>query len=108
MEVRKLIPILLFGSILIFGGCKKYTSNVMLKTKSEDVNWSAEYTKVVDEYKLRAGDKIQYTIYTNLGEAIIDPSGNLKSVTNAPSDNQSGNTGRPEYEISESGYCFFL
>lgn len=108
MEIKKLFPIFLFGLIFVFGGCKKYTSNVMLKTKKDDINWSSEYKKVFDEYKLRPGDKIQFNIYTNLGEAIIDPSGNLVSAnTAAPSDNQTTDNGKPEYVISESGFCFF-
>lgn len=94
--------------MFVWGGCKKYTSNTMLKTKKGDINWSVEYKKVVDEYKLRPGDKIQYSIYTNLGEAIIDPSGNLVSAnTAAPTDAQGGVDGKPTYEISESGFCFF-
>ena len=40
--MKKLIPILIFGLIFVFGGCKKYTSNVMLKTKNGDINWSTE------------------------------------------------------------------
>lgn len=106
--MRKIAAILIFIFVFALSSCKKYTSNVMLKTKTSDINWSAEYKKVVDEYKLRPGDKIQYSIYTNLGEAIIDPSGNLVSAnSSAPTDNQTVNSGRPEYEISESGFCFF-
>lgn len=113
MEIIKKGGVFLFFiSLIILSGCKKYTSNIMLKTEDGDINWSAEYKKVIDEYKLRIGDKIQYTLYTNLGEAIIDPSGKLVAAPAAGGVSSSAGSGalapgKPVYEVSEAGTCFF-
>lgn len=107
--MRRSISIILGLLVLfIWSGCgKKYTSNIILKTEDGDINWSAEYKKTIDEYSLRVGDKIQFNIYTNLGEAIIDPSGKLVAANSVPSEGQGTSGGKPSYEVSESGTCFF-
>lgn len=94
--------------LLVLNSCsKKYSGNVILKTEEEDINWSAEYSKTLQEYILRAGDKIQYSIYTNKGEAIIDPTGLLVQRAQIETDDNVLTSGRPVYEVSEAGTAFF-
>jgi|GEM_PF-1303294 len=91
---------------LLFTGCKSYTANVILKAEKEEINWQAAYQKTLIESPIKIGDKIQFSIFTNLGEAIIDPSGNL--VTTASFGDANANSiEKPSYEVLESGGCFF-
>lgn len=113
MEINKSLIAFFLGFLILVSSCKTYTSNVILKTDSQDLNWSAAYEKTLVAYSLRPGDKFQFTLYTNLGEAIIDPSGKLVSAA-APSSSSSSATststavaGKPVYEVSEAGTCFF-
>ncbi len=99
----------LFGSIMVLvvmGGCKSYTSNVILQTEPKDINWKSEYQKTIIDYPIRVADRIQFTLYTNLGEAIIDPSGKLVVAGNI-GDNNIVATDKPSYEVSEAGTCHF-
>ncbi len=95
-----------FFAAMIFTGCKSYTSNVLLKADKEDVNWTAAYQKTVIESPIKVGDKIQFSIFTNMGEAIIDPSGNLQKTTTF-GDQNVVSAEKPTYEVLESGICFF-
>jgi len=88
-------------------GCKSYTSNVILKTEPTDINWQSAYTKVTIEYPIKVGDKIQFSLYTNLGESIIDPSGNLVAVKASSGEDNKINAEQPTYEVLESGMCLF-
>jgi polysaccharide export outer membrane protein len=90
---------------IVFTGCKSYTSNVLLQADKDQVNWQSAYQKTIIESPIRIGDKIQFSIFTNLGEAIIDPSGKL--VTTTFGDANSTSTEKPTYEVLESGGCFF-
>ena len=97
--------------VIIFAACKSrsYTGNVILQADADDVNWQAAYMKTVVENPIKVGDKIQFSIFTNSGEAIIDPSGRL---INAPTSSNFGdantsNQEKPTYEVLESGICNF-
>ena len=92
---------------IILQGCKSYTSNIILKAEPTDINWKSAYEKAIVENPIKVGDKIQYTIFTNQGESIIDPSGNLMT---AKSYGESNSTlaDRPIFEVLESGTCFQL
>ena len=111
MEINKSLIAFFLAFLILVSSCKTYTSNVILKTDSQDLTWSAAYEKTLVAYSLRPGDKFQFTLYTNLGEAIIDPSGKLVSAaTSGSSSTTSTNTavaGKPVYEVSEAGTCFF-
>lgn len=114
MEINKSLIAFFLAFLILVSSCKTYTSNVILKTDSQDLNWSAAYEKTLVAYSLRPGDKFQFTLYTNLGEAIIDPSGKLVSASASgsasSSTSSSTNTavaGKPVYEVSEAGTCFF-
>ncbi len=111
MEINKSLIAFFLAFLILVSSCKTYTSNVILKTDSQDLNWSAAYEKTLVAYSLRPGDKFQFTLYTNLGEAIIDPSGKLvPAATSGSSSTTSTNTavaGKPVYEVSEAGTCFF-
>lgn len=98
-----------FLMLLIAGlsGCKSYTSNVILKTEPTDVNWHSAYTKVTIEYPIKVGDKIQFSIFTNQGESIIDPSGNLVAVNTSFGEENASTAEKPTYEVLESGICLF-
>jgi polysaccharide export outer membrane protein len=96
--------LLLFAGLT---GCKSYTSNVILKTEPTDVNWVSAYTKVTIEYPIKVGDKIQFSLFTNLGESIIDPSGNLVAVNTGFGDENKSSTEKPTFEVLESGMCLF-
>ena len=87
-------------------GCKSYTSNVLLKTEPADINWTAAYQKAIVEYPVRIGDKIQFSIYTNEGESIIDPTGNLVSAKSFGTGDVSI-ADKPTYEVLENGMCNF-
>lgn len=97
--------------VIIFGGCKShsYTGNVILQTEADDINWQAAYQKTIVQNPIKVGDKIQFSIYTNSGEAIIDPSGKLISTpTNSGfGDANTGTQEKPTYEVLESGMCNF-
>lgn len=113
MEINKSLIAFFLGFLILISSCKTYTSNVILKTESQDLNWSATYEKTLVAYTLRPGDKFQFSLYTNLGEAIIDPSGKLvntaasSSTTSTTSSVSTAVSGKPVYEVSEAGTCFF-
>lgn len=99
----------LFVLLLFAGSCKTYTGNIILKTEKEDENWKAAYSKVIIEYPIKVGDKLQFTLFTNEGESIIDPTGNL---VKASTQNSNGGSNEPIeqnpiYEVLESGECLF-
>lgn len=96
--------LLLFAGLT---GCKSYTSNVILQAEPTDVNWQSAYTKVTIEYPIKVGDKIQFSLFTNLGESIIDPSGNLVAVKAGSSEENKADVSQPTYEVLESGMCLF-
>lgn len=96
----------LVSIVLILGGCRSYTSNVLLKAEPEDGNWKSEYKQTVINYPIKVADKIQFTLYTNLGEAIIDPSGKLVPIS-ALGESNTITEEKESFEVSESGFCRF-
>lgn len=102
----KLLLILPLAAVILSQGCKSYTSNVILKADESDINWKSAYEKVVIEHPIRPGDRIQFSIFTNSGESIIDPSGNLKNTITF-GDGTTANTDIPTYEVLENGTCHF-
>lgn len=94
----------LFGIFLT--GCKSYTSNIVLQAEEEEINWQSTYSKAMIESPIKVGDKIQFSIFTNLGESIIDPSGKLVATTTF-GDINTTSVEKPTYEVLESGVCFF-
>ncbi len=101
----KLFAFALFA-IFLLPGCKSYTSNVLLQAEKEEINWKSEYQKTIIDYPIKIGDKIQFTLYTNAGESIIDPSGKLIAATTMGDVNTlSGD--KPSFEVSEAGSCHF-
>lgn len=105
MKYFKIVTIALLA--LGFSSCKSYKSNVILTLEEGDINWKDTISKVVVQYPIKIGDKIQFSLYTNLGESIIDPGGNLVAVQTAPLDENKGNVQRPSYDVLEDGSCFF-
>lgn len=95
--------------LLFAGSCKTYTGNIILKTEKEDENWKAAYSKLIIEYPIKVGDKLQFTIFTNEGESIIDPTGNLirASTQNSNGGSNDPTAQNPIYEVLESGECMF-
>jgi polysaccharide export outer membrane protein len=106
--MKKISILFIIVAFAIAPGCKNYKSNIILKAEKEDINWSATYQKVQQEYKLRIGDKFQYSIYTNAGEAIIDPSGQLMPAggQQGSQDGQSTSIMKPVFEVTETGFAF--
>lgn len=102
----KYLWILPMAALVLSQGCKSYTSNVILKAEESDVNWKSAYDKVVIEHPIRPGDRIQFSIFTNAGEAIIDPSGNLTS-SKGFGDGTAPTTDKPTYDVLENGSCQF-
>jgi polysaccharide export outer membrane protein len=100
---------ILYLAVLLIGisGCKSYTSNVILKAEPTDVNWQSAYSKVTIEYPIKVGDKIQFSLFTNSGESIIDPAGNLVAINTTFGDENKAIDEKPTYEVLESGMCFF-
>ena len=96
----------IFLVVFILQGCKSYTSNIILKAEPTDFNWKSSYEKAVIENPIRVGDKIQYSIYTNEGESIIDPGGTLVS-SKSLGDGNDLSASIPTYEVLESGMCLF-
>ncbi|MDI1235624.1 MAG: polysaccharide biosynthesis/export family protein [bacterium] len=96
----------LIAAIFLFSGCKSYTSNVLLKAENEEVNWKSEYQKTIIDYPIKVGDKIQFTLYTNSGESIIDPSGKL-IATSTFGDANTVSIDKPSFEVSVDGMCHF-
>lgn len=92
--------------IFLLPGCKSYTSNVLLKAEKEDINWKSEYQRTIIDYPIKVGDKIQFTLYTNAGESIIDPSGKLVAANTLGDVNIISND-KPSFEVSEAGLCHF-
>ncbi len=92
--------------VSVFSSCKIYKSNIVLKTKdNKDMNWKDVYEKAIVEHPIAIGDKIQFKIYTNFGESIIDPGGNL---VKAPAANVAGGSlVESGYDVLESGFCHF-
>jgi len=97
----------LIALVIGVSGCKSYTSNVILKAEQTDVNWQSAYTKVTIEYPIKVGDKIQFSLFTNAGESIIDPSGNLVAINTTFGDENKAVQEKPTFEVLENGMCFF-
>lgn len=95
-----------FIVLLALTGCRSYSSNVVLKTVKEDLNWKSDYQQTIINYPIKIADKIQFSLYTNLGEAIIDPSGALVKAVSS-TEGTSIATDKPTYEVAESGFCHF-
>lgn len=91
--------------LVLMQGCKSYRSNIILSAKTEDINWKSVYEVSVVENPIKVGDKIQFSLYTNEGESIIDPSGSLITKTDGDADNVT--LSQPTYEVLESGLCLF-
>jgi polysaccharide export outer membrane protein len=64
---------------------------------------------VIVEYPISIGDKIQFSVFTNSGENIIEPSGKLVKVETSTTSNSSSteSTGGISYEVLENGTCHF-
>ena len=92
--------------IFLLPGCRSYTSNVLLQAEKEEINWKSEYQKTIIDYPIKIGDKIQFTLYTNAGENIIDPSGKLVAASTLGDLNTVSND-KPSFEVSEAGICHF-
>lgn len=91
---------------LLLQSCKTYTSNIILKAEPTDINWKSAYEKAIVENPIKVGDKIQYSIYTNQGESIIDPGGNLLAAKSFGDGNNTA-IDKPTYDVLESGMCLF-
>jgi polysaccharide export outer membrane protein len=98
--------ILAIGAILLLQSCSSYRSNIILQTKPEDLNWQQTFEKVVVENPIKLGDKIQFSVFTNQGESIIDPSGNMVTAKNF-GDANNNTIDKPTYDVLESGFCHF-
>jgi len=97
---------LAIGAILLLQSCSSYRSNIILQTKPEDLNWQQTFEKVVVENPIKLGDKIQFSVFTNQGESIIDPSGNMVTAKNF-GDANNNTVDKPTYDVLESGFCHF-
>ncbi|MEZ4804145.1 MAG: polysaccharide biosynthesis/export family protein [Bacteroidia bacterium] len=104
--MRKYYYLIASSVFLILSGCKSYTSNIILETEEDDINWSSAYEKVVVQNPVKIGDKIQFSVFTNEGEAIIDPSGNLVAQKIYGEDNKTV-VEKPTYEVIETGEAHF-
>lgn len=93
--------------VLALSSCKSYKSNIILIAEEGDINWKDSFTRVMVQYPIKVGDKIQFSIYTNLGESIIDPSGNLVTAPNTFGDENQSNVQKPTYDVLEDGSCLF-
>jgi polysaccharide export outer membrane protein len=108
--MKKLGKILfLVVGLLFLNSCKMYTSNIILKTEKETLNWKQTYQKVIVEYPISIGDKIQFSVFSNSGENIIEPSGKMVKVETSSSSTSSSteSTGGISYEVLENGTCHF-
>lgn len=109
--MKKLSQLLfLLIGLLFFNSCKMYNSNIILKTEKETLDWNQTYQKVIVEYPISIGDKIQFSVFTNSGENIIEPSGKLVKVETSTSTSNSTTTesqGGISYEVLENGTCHF-
>ncbi|MDP2174780.1 MAG: polysaccharide biosynthesis/export family protein [Bacteroidota bacterium] len=91
--------------VLVFSSCKMYKSNIILKADENDINWKDKFQKAIVEHPIKIGDRIQFTVYTNLGESIIDPSGQLMKVSAETGNSETSQ--RMSYEVLEDGLCYF-
>ena len=92
--------------MVLLQSCSSYRSNIILQTKPEDLNWKQTFEKVVVENPIKLGDKIQFSVFSNQGESIIDPSGNMVTAKNY-GDANSNTIDKPTYDVLESGFCHF-
>jgi polysaccharide export outer membrane protein len=104
-HIHKIVALVIM--IVALSSCSSYKSNIILTTEAGDVNWKDSFSKVLVQYPIKVGDKIQFTIYTNQGEAIIDPSGALVVAANIFGDENATNVQKPSYEVLEDGTCHF-
>lgn len=106
--MKKLSQVLfLIIGILFLNSCKIYKSNIILTTEKENLNWKQTYQKAIVEYPIAIGDKIQFSVYTNSGENIIEPSGKLVKVEASSSSSSSESAPGISYEVLENGTCHF-
>jgi polysaccharide export outer membrane protein len=106
--MKKLGQILfLIVGLMFLNSCKMYTSNIILKTEKETLNWKQTYQKVIVEYPISIGDKIQFSVFTNSGENIIEPSGKMIKVETSSTSTSTESTGGISYEVLENGTCHF-
>ena len=92
--------------MVLLQSCSSYRSNIILQTKPEDLNWQQTFEKVVVENPIKLGDKLQFSVFTNQGESIIDPSGNAVAIKNYGDANNNA-IDKPSYDVLESGICHF-
>ncbi len=92
-------------TVMFLSSCKIYKSNIILRTDDKDINWKDAYQNAVIEHPIAIGDRIEFSLFSNLGESIIDPSGNLVKVTTIESKSDVNNMNG--YEVLESGECHF-
>jgi polysaccharide export outer membrane protein len=97
----------LIVGLVFLNSCKMYTSNIILKTEKETLNWKQTYQKVIVEYPISIGDKIQFSVFTNSGENIIEPSGKMVKVETSSTSSSTESTGGISYEVLENGTCHF-
>jgi polysaccharide export outer membrane protein len=93
--------------LLFFNSCGIYKSNIILKTEKQTLNWKQTYQKVIVEYPISIGDKIQFSVFTNSGENIIEPSGRLVKVETNASSTSTESVNGISYEVLENGTCHF-
>jgi polysaccharide export outer membrane protein len=84
--MKKLLFILIGSTILMNWSCKSAAHYKMFQTENSIVVDSIEKLRkdFTIDYKLKAYDHISFQVFTNKGEAIIDPN---KEITNSSSTN---------------------
>jgi len=104
-------PVLLLLLLLSATSCKYYTRDIILKTNAEaDKQFIAQTVKLAEaNYRVAKNDHIEFSLFTNGGELLIDPNAELsRQLTKAGSSPGGGagssiSSSRVKYLVSDQG-----
>lgn len=110
MKIFKNIVLLTFWAALM-SSCSYYKQDIMFKTETS-IN-EAEFTGAIEKakkgYRLKKGDVVTFTLYTNKGEVIIDPNYDLAKQLGENKDGmgftkQDGSASKLSYVVDDKGF----
>lgn len=98
---------LLILAIASFYGCRPFRQDILFKTE-EDVNVQklrSELFLVEDNYRIHAGDRLEFRVFTNKGEVLLNPlDNNALNQVGGGAGNNAANIISSIYLVNNDGY----
>lgn len=103
----RITPVYILFLLAFLGSCKYYKRDIMFKApkeKEEEFKKNSYSMQVPKNYLLNKNDQLEFSIFTNKGEVLIDPTSEFaKQISGSVSNS---NSGRVKYTIQADGYVF--